>query len=125
MLELKTVILECKDIKRLVSFYSNFLEWNIVFEEEGFVRIQSPVTGVGIAFQYDEDYIPPVWPSQVGQQQMMAHIDFGVATKSELEEMVQKALNLGATIADCQYGDGAWLTMLDPAGHPFCIVIWE
>lgn len=125
MLEFKTVILECKDVKSLVSFYSAFLGWQVVFEEEAFVRIQSPTTDVGIAFQFDEHYVPPVWPSQISQQQLMAHLDFGVATKAELKEMVQKALNLGAAIADNQYGGGDWTTMLDPAGHLFCIVIWD
>ena len=55
---------------------------------------------------------------------MMAHLDFGVSDGAELQAMAAKALSLGATKASEQYGDGDWLTLLDPAGHPFCLVIW-
>jgi len=125
MLELKTVILDCKDIPQLLNFYGQLLNWPVVFQEDTFVRIQSKDTGMGIAFQYDEDYVAPVWPSQVGKQQMMSHLDFAVRDKNELEVTTERALHLGAKVADEQYGDGEWITLLDPAGHPFCFVIWD
>lgn len=121
---LKTVILECKDMKQLVDFYSGFLNWPVVYEEEEFIRIQSPESGVGIAVQYAEDYIPPVWPTEPGKQQMMVHLDFGVS-RPEYKETIEKAVRLGAKMADIQYGEEEWVTMLDPAGHPFCILIWD
>ncbi|MDF2888093.1 MAG: Glyoxalase-like domain protein [Lacrimispora sp.] len=124
-IELKTVILECRDIPQLVSFYTGLLHWPVVYELETFVGIHSNEDEMGIAFQYDENYIPPTWPSQPGQQQMMAHLDFAVADKSELKESVEKAVMLGAQIADEQYGGEEWITMLDPAGHPFCFVVWS
>lgn len=124
MLELRTVILECNSISQLLDFYSQLLNWPVVFKEDTFVRIQSKDTGMGIAFQYDEDYIPPVWPSQIGKQQMMSHLDFAVKDKKELEATTERALQLGAKVADEQYGNGEWITLLDPAGHPFCFVIW-
>lgn len=124
-IELKTVILECSDISRLLSFYGQLLGWPVVFEEDGFVRIQSNQNGMGIAFQYDADYTPPVWPSRAGCQQMMAHLDFAVADRRALKEATDKAIGLGAKVADEQYGDDDWITMLDPDGHPFCFVIWD
>lgn len=124
-LKLKTVILECKDMHQLVDFYSGFLGWPIVFREESFVRLQSPESEMGIAVQYAEDYIAPVWPSKAEKQQMMVHLDFGVHNRQELESCVDKAVKLGAKIAEMQYGDGEWITMIDPAGHPFCIVVWD
>jgi len=124
-IKLKTVILECRDIPQLVSFYTNLLHWPVVYELETFVGIHSKEDEMGIAFQYDENYIPPTWPARPGQQQMMAHLDFAVADKSELKEAVEKAVMLGAKIADEQYGGEEWITMLDPAGHPFCFVVWN
>lgn len=124
MLELKTVILECNNIPQLLDFYGRLLNWPVVFKEDTFVRIQSKDTGMGIAFQYDEDYIPPVWPSQIGKQQMMSHLDFAVRDKKELEAATKRALQLGAKVAEAQYGNGEWITLLDPAGHPFCFVTW-
>ena len=124
-IKLKTVILECHDIQQLVSFYTGLLHWPVVFELETFVGIHSNEEDMGIAFQYDENYVPPTWPSQPGRQQMMAHLDFAVDDKNELKEAMEKAIMLGAKIADEQYGGEEWITMLDPAGHPFCFVIWN
>lgn len=123
MIELKTVILECSDLETELAFYQSLLGWPVTFREDGFIRIQAP-SGMGIAFQYDEDYLPPTWPSELGKQQMMAHLDFGVSDQNELQTMTEKALRLGARLASAQYGEGEWTTLLDPAGHPLCLVIW-
>ena len=124
-LKLKTVILECNDLYQLSNFYSKFLEWPIVFEEENFIRLQSPENDMGIAVQYAEDYVAPVWPPEAEKQQIMAHLDFGVHDKKELAEWVDRAIQSGAKIAEMQYGEGEWITLIDPAGHPFCIVVWD
>lgn len=124
-LKLKTVILECSHIHQLSSFYSDFLGWPIVFKEENFIRLHPPESDMGIAVQYAEDYVAPVWPSESEKQQMMVHLDFGVKDKKELAEWVDRAIKSGAKLAEMQYGDGEWITMIDPAGHPFCIVVWD
>ena len=36
-----------------------------------------------------------------------------------------KALDLGARMAEAQYGEDEWITLPDPAGHPFCPLIWD
>ena len=119
----ESVILECRDMEELVHFYSSFLDWPVVYREEEFVRLQRPDSPTGIAVQYAEDYLPPVWPSQPEKQQMMAHLDFGVDRK-DLQNAVGKALQLGAKMAETQSGEDEWITLLDPAGHPFCLLIW-
>ncbi len=124
-MELKTVILECPDPAALCRFYQKLLQWPLVFQESGFLRLQSPYTGMGIGFQQNEAYIPPIWPEEPGRQQMMAHLDFGVASREEMQDAVEKALRLWAEYAKAQYGGQDWTTMLDPAGHPFCFVLWE
>ena len=120
---LETVILECRDMEKLVNFYSGFLDWPVVYRDEEFIRLQAPDNPTGIAVQYAEDYIPPVWPSEPEKQQMRAHLDFGVDRK-DLQEALDKAQRLGARIAETQYGGDEWITLLDPAGHPFCLLIW-
>lgn len=42
---------------------------------------------------------------------------------TELQSFVEKALKLGAKLAGSQYRDGEWITLLDPAGRPFCFVM--
>lgn len=121
---LETVILECRDMEELVSFYSSFLGWPVVYRDPEFTRLQSTDSPTGIAVQYAADYLPPVWPSAPGKQQMMAHLDFGV-DREHLRETLDKVLGLGARIAPAQYGGDEWITLLDPAGHPFCLLIWD
>lgn len=121
---LETVVLECRDMEQLVNFYSGFLDWPVVYRDPEFIRIQSPDYPTGIAVQYAPDYVPPVWPSEPEKQQMMAHLDFGVP-RGDLQQATGKALQLGAKIAETQYGGDEWITLLDPAGHPFCLLIWD
>ena len=39
----------------------------------------------------------------------------------DLPATVDEAIRFGATKAAEQYGDGHYVTMLDPEGHPFCL----
>ncbi|WP_312430921.1 VOC family protein [Lacrimispora sp.] len=130
---LDAVVLECRDAAALSDFYIRLLGWrkNHV-EENEWTDIISPSGGVRIAFQQNPDYIPPVWPDEPGAQQQMAHLDFTVQNQEQLELAVQHALSCGAVKAGVQYGEAVlpeseslWITLLDPAGHPFCFVIWS
>lgn len=47
----------------------------------------------------------------------MLHLDFYV---DDLEEAVRHALSLGARLAGEQYFKTS-RTLIDPAGHPFCL----
>lgn len=130
---LDAVVLECRDAAALSDFYIRLIGWrkNHV-EENEWTDIISTFGGVKIAFQQNPNYIPPVWPDEPGAQQQMAHLDFTVQNQEQLELAVQHALSCGAVKANIQYGeatspesDSLWTTMLDPAGHPFCFVIWS
>ena len=66
----------------------------------------------------DFTYVPPVWPEVDGLQQKQMHLDFQV---DHLEEAVERALRLGASKPDSQYGGDHFITLLDPEGHPFCL----
>ncbi|MFT4007477.1 MAG: VOC family protein, partial [Lacrimispora sp.] len=59
-----------------------------------------------------------------GAQQQMAHLDFTVHNEEQMDLAVQHALSCGAIKASVQYDPIRWITMIDPAGHPFCFVIW-
>ena len=45
-----------------------------------------------------------------------------VANQDALRAAVDHAIACGAHLADTQYGEGRYLTLVDPAGHPFCFV---
>ena len=124
-LKLDAVVLECADVNALADFYCRMLGWEKRCDEgDEWVDICSSAGGVKIAFQKNEGYVPPVWPDEPGAQQQMAHLDFTVTDQRQLTLAVAHALSCGAVKAKTQYGEDKWITMLDPAGHPFCFVIW-
>lgn len=122
---LEAVILECRDAAALSDFYIRLLGWKKHYVEENeWTDIISTSGGVKIAFLQNPDYVPPVWPDEPGAQQQMAHLDFTVRDKEQLALAIQHAMSCGAMKASIQYDPERWITMLDPAGHPFCFVIW-
>ena len=125
-LGLDAVVLECEDTARLAAFYIRLLGWE-KYSEEGdeWVDIAPPGGGVKLAFQKCADYRPPVWPNRPGAQQQMAHLDIPVKDQTQMKEAVAHALACGATLAETQYDEEKWTSLIDPAGHPFCFVIWE
>ena len=120
-IRLNVVALDCRDTVALSGFYCRMLGWRVTFSErDEWIEIEPPEGGSRIAFQKNEDYVPPVWPEVPGAQQMMAHLDFAVG-KDRLSEAAAHAVGCGAKVAETQYSDH-WIVMIDPEGHPFCFV---
>lgn len=114
------VVLDSNDADKLSAFYESLLGWTR-FPGEEFTVLANIVQGgfpTWITFQQVDDYVPPVWPATLDQQQQMAHLDFHVGN---VEEGVSYALSCGATMSGIQCDDG-WQVMIDPAGHPFCLL---
>ncbi|MCH5321269.1 MAG: VOC family protein [Eubacterium sp.] len=113
---LGNVMVDCDDEIKLQRFYGELLGWEMC---ELFARpaVRSS-NGIVFLFIEEPDYVPPVWPEKIGKQQKQMHFDFQV---DDVEEAVEKAIELGAVKADEQYGGEHFVTMLDPAGHPFCL----
>lgn len=113
---LGNVMVDCDDERKLQKFYGELLGWEMcdLFARPA-VRSSS---GIVFLFIEEDDYVPPVWPEKAGMQQKQMHFDFQV---DDVAEMVEKAESLGATKAEAQFGGKHFVTMLDPAGHPFCL----
>jgi catechol-2,3-dioxygenase len=108
--QLHTVVLDAADIEGLATFYSELTGWKVLDQESDWITIG---TGQGqrVAFQLAPDHVPPQWPGQEHPQQF--HLDL---TVNGIEAAAERAEALGAT----RLGTGAsWITMADPAGHPF------
>jgi catechol 2,3-dioxygenase-like lactoylglutathione lyase family enzyme len=101
----------------LADFYARLLGWKVVTSEPDWVMIRPPSGGTGLSFQLEPDYVPPVWPPQSGEQQMMTHLDIAV---EDLAAGVAWAIESGATLHPHQPQDDVRV-MLDPVGHPFCL----
>jgi len=107
---LEVIALDAPDIEKLASFYAGLAGWDITERESDWIVVRTE-DGQDIAFQLAPDYVAPEWPGQDHPQQF--HLDLQVAGRAAAAE---RAVGLGAT----KLADGAnWITLLDPAGHPF------
>lgn len=111
------VAIDCRDPGSLAAFYSAITGWEVHPESvEKWVELRGD-SGATIAFQLAPDHVPPVWPSDDHPQQ--AHLDFDVP---DLDIGEQQVLAIGARKAEFQPGE-TFRVFLDPAGHPFCLVL--
>jgi catechol-2,3-dioxygenase len=122
-IEVSTIVLDSADHKSLSDFYLRMLGWEENYEEEDWIDIKSPSGGVMLGFQNNPDYVPPVWPEEPNAQQQMLHIDFKAESAEQMRSAVEHAVSCGAAKAKAQFSD-KWTVMVDPAGHPFCFVVW-
>lgn len=129
-------VIGCADAFVMAEFYAALLGWDVVDRSEavpgGWALVRSPAGDQKLEFQREEPFVPPVWPTVAGEQQMGMHLDIAVdnlgagsgAPGSESltrwNEFVDHAVSLGARRAEHQPQEHV-LVMLDPAGHPFCL----
>lgn len=116
-MRISATVLGAPDPRVLATFYERLLGWTRVADEPVWVMLKPPEGGTGLSFQYEAEYVPPVWPTTEGEQQMMSHLDIGV---DDLDRGVGWAIEAGATEAAFQPQQDVRV-MLDPAGHPFCL----
>jgi len=115
-----SINIDCQKLKILHEFYSQLTGWDQGFHEGVLVADNRMI----VCFQgCDNDatmdeYIPPVWPEEPGKEQKQIHFNFQV---DDLQSAVEEAVRLGATKPARQYGGEQWVTLLDIAGHPFCL----
>jgi catechol-2,3-dioxygenase len=107
---LELAALDARDIKQLASFYAELTGWEIVRQDTDWITMRTG-DGQEIAFQLAADHRAPQWPGQELPQHF--HLDIQVEGR---EVAAERAVALGAT----RLADGAnWITLADPAGHPF------
>jgi catechol 2,3-dioxygenase-like lactoylglutathione lyase family enzyme len=107
---LELAAFDAADIDTLASFYAELTGWTIARKEPGWITMR---TGEGqeLAFQLAPDHAAPQWPGQQHPQQL--HLDLQI---DDHRAAAERAVALGAT----RLADGPnWITLADPAGHPF------
>ncbi|MGI9051123.1 MAG: VOC family protein [Ilumatobacteraceae bacterium] len=114
------VALDCPRPLELARFYAAVTGWDVrdgAQDDDDWVQLVSP-HGATIAFQLAPGNQRPDWPSDDHPQQL--HIDFDV---DDLDTGEAAVVALGATKAEVQPGGDDFRVYLDPAGHPFCLVL--
>ncbi|NNG40965.1 VOC family protein [Flexivirga sp. ID2601S] len=124
--------LDATDCRALAEFYREFLglhyrpgdevpatgdddaDWLVLLDADG---------GRVFAIQQVPHLNRPTWPSHVVPKQM--HHDFRVPTREELERQRARAEALGATLRfdRSDEPDEPLYVLVDPAGHPFCLLV--
>jgi hypothetical protein len=74
-LALSGVVLDSPDAGALADFCRNLLGWEIEQDEPGWVTLRSRDGGVGLSFQTEPRYVPPMWPRGPGDRQMQVNLD--------------------------------------------------
>jgi predicted enzyme related to lactoylglutathione lyase len=115
---LSVVALDCPDPRALAGFYGAITGWSIDHDDGEWVSLASD-GDVTLAFQLVANHVPPSWPGGSPQQ---VHLDFDV---DDLDLGEERVVALGAVKADVQPQPDEWRVFLDPAGHPFCLVLEE
>jgi catechol 2,3-dioxygenase-like lactoylglutathione lyase family enzyme len=107
---LDIAIFDAPDIEKEGRFYAELTGWDVVRQDAERFGLRAP-NGQEIEFQRAPDHVAPQWPGQELPQQF--HLDLQVA---DPKAQAERAIALGAT--HLRDGD-TWITMADPAGHPF------
>ena len=120
-LRLAGTVLSTRDPDALATFYERLLGWPRLMDDDGWIVLRDDSGGTAVSFHVDEHYVAPVWPSEPAEQQMMLHLDF---VTDDLDAAVAHAVDCGATRHPHQTATDE-VVMLDPHGHPFCLIRTE
>lgn len=115
-MHLFAVTIDCSDPGQLARFYQSLLGGSITTTTATFVAL-TPDTGLRLYFQPIERYTRPSWPDADIPTQM--HLDIIVG---DLDEAEVRAIGLGAGKAAQQPAPSRFRVLIDPEGHPFCLV---
>ena len=114
------VVLGTRDPVAHSCFYRDLLGWDVVVEEQDWVRLRDPQRErPGLSFQLEPQDPVPTWPAKEGGVQLLAHLDLLV---DDLDAEVARATELGATVEDVQPQDGVRV-LRDPFSHVFCLFL--
>jgi catechol 2,3-dioxygenase-like lactoylglutathione lyase family enzyme len=112
---LAAVSIDCGDPSVSADFYRKLLDAEVFYESADFVALKG--AGIMLTLQRVDNYVPPVWPDGGVPKQL--HLEFAVA---DLDAAERQVLELGARRAQVQPNPDRWRVLLDPAGHPFCLM---
>lgn len=112
---LGSITLDCAEPAALAAFWAEFVGGDAAVISDTAVVVKTD--RVWLAAVRVEGYQAPSWPEGSTPKQM--HLDLVV---DDLDQAEAEALRLGATRATVQPAPDRRRVLLDPAGHPFCLL---
>ena len=133
--ELRQVVLDCTDARRLAEFYRQLLGLTYRPGDEpppdgepdprgqDWLVLRDRAGRPSLAFQQVAELPEATWPE--GPYPQMLHLDLTVATAHELAAQHERALALGARVLldRTDDPDEPLRVYADLAGHPFCLFV--
>ena len=113
---LREVVIDCRDPRRVASFWAAVLGWPLVEDPRGYCWLSS--TGAPDAPPPLLVFVPVPEPKSVKNR---VHIDVNPSGCEQAEEL-QRLLALGARQTDVGQGDVPWIVLADPEGNEFCLL---
>ena len=110
------VAFDCPDPRAHAALDSANIGW-LPQRDDGDRLTPRSAGGPALAHRSEPDRVAPGWPNPMHLRQ--AHLCFDV---DDLDPGKPRALALAAIKAEVQSGDGVTV-FIDPAGHPFCLVL--
>jgi len=95
-------------------FWSQALDWPLVWDQDQETAIQSPRGGSKVAWGG-----PPVSP-KTGKNRL--HFDLAPSADGDQQAEVDRLVSLGAARIDIGQGEVSWVVMADPDGNEFCVL---
>jgi len=116
LVEWMALTVDCPEPNVMADFYAALLGGTVTRRTPGLAKVDA--SGGPIYFRAAPDYEPPTWPSP--EVPLHQHFDYVV---EDPHAAAQQLIPLGASLAAHQDPDDPdLLVMLDPAGHPFCLI---
>ncbi len=112
--EVSTIVIDCANPAELAEFYARMTGWKVTESGKDYASVAGEGT-VALAFQRLAGYQAPAWPEGGAQ----LHLDM---TVPDLDAAVKEFVAAGAGQPEFQPGEGGWVVLTDPEGHPFCIM---
>lgn len=116
-IRLSGVTVNAPDALELARFYAG-ITGGVAQGSSHWATVTGPNGDIG--FQQVDDFRPPEWPGSDVPMQM--HLDFYV---DDLAAAEVRVLAAGATRFDFQPNSDHCFVYADPAGHPFCLSMWD
>src|SRR5690349_19168333 len=105
------IVVDSAEMRPIAEFWSTLLGWTITFEDDEEVYIEGEFMGIVFV---------EVPESKTVKNRV--HLDLASSSHEQQQEIVTRAIGLGARGVDFGQGDTPFVVLADPEGNEFCVL---